>query len=49
MYDALQISINDDIVEIIHCKSHLTIYTIIELFVKSYSVFTNKVILWRTS
>jgi len=33
MYDALQISTNDDVAEMIHCKSHLPITTIIELFV----------------
>jgi len=31
--DALQISIDDDVVEMIHCKSLLLIKTIIELFV----------------
>jgi len=33
MYDAIQISTDDDVAEIIRCKSHLPINTIIELFV----------------
>jgi len=33
MYDVIQISTDDDVVEIIRCKSHLPINTIIELFV----------------
>jgi len=33
MYDAIQISTDDDVVEIIRYKSHLPINTIIELFV----------------
>jgi len=33
MYEALQISTDHDVAEIIHCKSHLPINIIIELFV----------------
>jgi len=44
MYDAIQISIDDDVAEFIHCKSHLHINTIIELFV----TFINKILVNKT-
>jgi len=43
MYDALQISTDDDVVEIIHCKSHLPINIIIELIV-TFTRFVDKIL-----